>query len=212
MTLISASLLSCKDNLESVTKEYNNLDIDYIHLDIMDGIFVPNNSFSYDEIKKIVNNTNKPLDVHLMVKEPEKYIYNYAMLNTEYITFHYETNFDSNLIKKIKSYGIKCGISIRPETNEEEIYDILPLIDLVLVMSVNPGKGGQEFMTLALNKIKNIKEKIKKLNLNVIISVDGGINNSSATECIKSGVDMLVIGSALANSSDKELFLKKCKQ
>lgn len=212
MTLISASLLSCKDNLEEVTKEFNELDIDLIHLDIMDGEFVPYHSFSYDEIKKIVNNTNKPFDVHLMVKNPEKYIYDYAMLNTKFITIHYEAMNDIKVLEKIRSYGVRCGISIKPDTDVEEIYDILPLLDLVLIMSVEPGKGGQEFMPMALEKIKKLDEKIKSLGLNVLISVDGGINNNSATKCRNSGVDMLVIGSALVNSNDRVAFLEKCKQ
>lgn len=212
MTLISASLLSCKDNLEEVTKEFNELDIDLIHLDIMDGEFVSNHSFTYDEIKKIVNNTNKPFDVHLMVKNPEKYIYDYAMLNTKFITIHYEAMNDIKVLEKIRSYGVRCGISIKPNTAVEEIYDILPLLDLVLVMSVEPGKGGQEFMPMALEKIKKLDEKIKSLGLNVLISVDGGINNNSATKCRNSGVDVLVIGSALVNSDDRVAFLEKCKQ
>lgn len=212
MTLVSASLLSCKDTLEKVTKEFNNLDIDLIHLDIMDGEFVPYNSFSYDEIKKIVNNSNKPFDVHLMVKNPEKYIYDYAMLNTKFITVHYEALSDLDVIDKIKSYGIRCGISIKPQTEVEQIYDILPLIDLVLVMSVEPGRGGQEFMVSALEKIRKLDNKIKSLGLDVLISVDGGINNNNATKCIDSGVDMLVIGSALVNSDDRASFLEKCRQ
>lgn len=212
MTFISVSLLSCKENLEKVTKEFNDLDIDLIHLDIMDGEFVPYNSFSYDEIKKIVNNTNKPFDVHLMVKNPEEYIYNYAMLNTKFITIHYEALTDLKIIDKIKSYGIRCGISIKPETEVEQIYDILPKIDLVLVMSVEPGRGGQEFMPSSLNKIEKLDKKIKSLGLDVLISVDGGINNNNATKCVDSGVDMLVIGSALVNSDDRVSFLEKCKQ
>ena len=179
MNLISASLLSCKDNLESITKEFNNLDIDLIHLDIMDGEFVPYTSFTYDEIKTIVNNTNKPLDVHLMVNNIDEYIYDYAMLNTKFITFHYEALTDLKIIDKVKSYGIRCGISIKPNTDVEQIYDILPLIDMVLVMSVEPGRGGQKFIESSLDKIKKLNNKIKELCLDVLISVDGGINDKT---------------------------------
>ena len=160
MVKVSASLLSIRDKLKETTIEFNDLDIDYIHLDIMDGIFVPNKSFTYDEIKEIINNTKYPLDVHLMVSDIDSYIYDYIMLNTEFITFHYEALKDIKTIQKIKNHGIKCGISIKPSTNVEEIFDLLPYIDLVLVMSVEPGKGGQEFMTMALDKIKKLKNKI----------------------------------------------------
>ena len=204
MVKISASLLSARDNLEKTIEEMNNLDIDYIHLDIMDGKFVPNTSFTYEEIKTIVSSINKPLDVHLMVKDIDEYIYNYAMLNTEYITFHYETIHSLKTIKKIKDYGIKCGMAIKPNTNVEEIYDLLPYIDLVLVMSVEPGKGGQKF-------IDGSQDKIKSLDLHVVVSVDGGINDTTAELCKASGVDILVIGSALTNSDNKREFVKNVK-
>lgn len=210
MTKISASILSCRDNLDNIIKEYNELDIDLIHLDIMDGFFVPNTSFTNDEIYKIVNNINKPLDVHLMVNNPSEYIDYYKNLNVEYITYHYETK-DIDTIKKIKELGIKVGISIKPNTKVEEIYDLLPLIDLVLVMSVEPGKGGQEFMMSALEKIEKLKKQIDLLNLNVLISVDGGINNNSATKCKNSGVDILVIGTSLEKNNNREEFIKNCK-
>lgn len=211
MVKISASLLSARDNLEKTIEEINNLDIDYIHLDIMDGKFVPNTSFTYEEIKTIVSNINKPLDVHLMVKDIDEYIYNYAMLNTEYITFHYETIHSLKTIKKIKDYGIKCGIAIKPNTNVEEIYDLLPYIDLVLVMSVEPGKGGQKFIDGSQDKIKKLKDKIKSLDLHVVVSVDGGINDTTAKLCKSAGVDILVIGSALTNSDNKREFVNNVK-
>ena len=212
MAKISASLLSCRDNLESITKEYNNLDIDLIHMDIMDGKFVPFNSFTSNEIDLIVHTTNKPLDVHLMVENPLEYIEFYANLNTEFITIHYEIKNYLEIIKKIKGLGIKAGISIKPSTNVEEVYELLPIIDLVLIMSVEPGQGGQKFMPNAVEKINKLNKKIKNLNLNVLISVDGGINNNSAIECKENGVDILVIGSALLNSADKIKFIEDCKK
>lgn len=212
MTKISASLLSIRDKLKETILEFNDLDIDYIHLDIMDNLFVPYNSFTNDEIKLITTLTNKPLDVHLMVKDIDKYIYDYVMLNTKYITIHYEALEDTSIIKKIKNFGIKCGISIKPNTNVEKIYDLLPLVDMVLIMSVEPGRGGQEFIPSALEKAKKLKDKIKNDNLDVIISIDGGINNIRAIECLNSGVDMLVIGSALVNSENKEELIKNIKK
>lgn len=210
MTKVSASILSVND-LNDTIKELNTLDIDYIHLDIMDGKFVPNTSFTYDQIKKIIEVSEKPFDVHLMVRDVEDYIYHYAMLNTEYITFHYEVLKDLKIIKKIKNYGIKCGISVKPSTDIELIYELLPYIDMVLIMSVEPGRGGQKFIDNSLNKIKKLKDYIKKNNLNVIISVDGGINNNTGVICVKNGADMLVVGSALINSNDKENFIKELK-
>lgn len=212
MTLVSASLLSCKDNLESITKEFNNLDIDLIHLDIMDNIFVAYKSFTDDEINIIVNNTNKPLDVHLMVNNIEEHIEKYSKFNPTFITIHYEAMNNIEIINKIKKLGIKVGISIKPNTNVEEIYNLLPLIDLVLIMSVEPGRGGQEFITSSLLKIEKLNKKIIEEKLNVLISVDGGINNNTATNCINSGVDILVIGSALANSEDKKQFIENIKK
>ena len=212
MTKISASLLSIRDKLKETILEFNDLDIDYIHLDIMDNLFVPYNSFTNDEIKLITTLTNKPLDVHLMVKDIDKYIYDYVMLNTKYITIHYEALEDTSIIKKIKNFGIKCGVSIKPNTNVEKIYDLLPLVDMVLIMSVEPGRGGQEFIPSALEKVKKLKDKIKNDNLDVIISIDGGINNIRAIECLNSGVDMLVIGSALVNSENKEELIKNIKK
>lgn len=210
MTKVSASILSVND-LDDTIKELNTLDIDYIHLDIMDGKFVSNTSFTYDQIKKIIEVSEKPFDVHLMVRDVEDYIYHYAMLNTEYITFHYEVLKDLKIIKKIKNYGIKCGISVKPSTDIELIYELLPYIDMVLIMSVEPGRGGQKFIDNSLNKIKKLKDYIKKNNLNVIISVDGGINNNTGVNCVKNGADMLVVGSALINSNDKENFIKELK-
>ena len=210
MTKVSASILSVND-LDDTIKKLNTLDIDYIHLDIMDGKFVPNTSFTYDQIKKIIEVSEKPFDVHLMVRDVEDYIYHYAMLNTEYITFHYEVLKDLKIIKKIKNYGIKCGISVKPSTDIELIYELLPYIDMVLIMSVEPGRGGQKFIDNSLNKIKKLKDYIKKNNLNVIISVDGGINNNTGVNCVKNGADMLVVGSALINSNDKENFIKELK-
>ena len=212
MTKISASLLSIRDKLKETILEFNDLDIDYIHLDIMDNLFVPYNSFTNDEIKLITTLTNKPLDVHLMVKDIDQYIYDYVILNTKYITIHYEALEDTSIIKKIKNFGIKCGISIKPNTNVEKIYDLLPLVDMVLIMSVEPGRGGQEFIPSALEKVKKLKDKIKNDNLDVIISIDGGINNIRAIECLNSGVDMLVIGSALVNSENKEELIKNIKK
>jgi len=200
--MISVSLLSMRDDLLYYINQLNKYNIDYIHLDLMDGLFVPNKSFSYDEIKLIVDNINKPLDVHLMVEDVDDYIKDYLTYNTEYITFHYEAMKDISLIHKIKSHNIKCGISIKPNTDVEQIYDLLDKIDLVLIMSVEPGKGGQEFIEDSIEKIKKLKEKIKSRNLNVKISIDGGINEYTGKLSLESGADILVIGTAIKDNID----------
>lgn len=200
--MISVSLLSMRDDLLYYINQLNKSNIDYIHLDLMDGLFVPNKSFSYDEIKLIVDNINKPLDVHLMVEDVDDYIKDYLTYNTEYITFHYEAMKDISLIHKIKSHNIKCGISIKPNTDVEQIYDLLDKIDLVLIMSVEPGKGGQEFIEDSIEKIKKLKEEIKSRNLNVKISIDGGINEYTGKLSLESGADILVIGTAIKDNID----------
>lgn len=202
MVKISVSLLSMRDDLKEKVKKVNGTSADYFHLDIMDGKFTPHDSYSYDEIKTIVSNARKPFDVHLMVDNISKYISEYAMYETEYITIHYEAMLDTNVIKKIKSYGIKCGIAINPKTDVELIYDLLDKIDLVLVMSVEPGLGGQAFIESSLDKVRKLREEISKRKINVKISMDGGINNTNIGYCINSGVDMVVIGSYLNKCND----------
>lgn len=202
MSKISVSLLSVRDNLEEKIKEMDKLNIDYIHIDVMDGKFVSNTAFTLDEALLVKKYTNKPFDIHLMVKDIEKYIDMYSKLNPEYITFHYEAMKSLSVVKKVKKLGIKCGISIKPNTEVEKIFNLLPYIDLVLVMSVEPGMGGQKFIPSSLEKISKLRKEIDNRKLNVLISVDGGINNNSATECIENGVDILAIGSALTNNED----------
>jgi ribulose-phosphate 3-epimerase len=130
-----------------------------------------------------------------MVNNLDKYINDYNMYNTEYITIHYEAMLDTNVISKIKSYGIKCGISIKPSTQVEQIFDLLDKIDLVLIMSVEPGEGGQEFIDSSYEKIYKLKQEIKRRNLNVKISIDGGINEKNIKTCIDKGIDIVVLGS-----------------
>jgi len=193
---VSVSILSEHLNAIDVVKKVENTKADLIHLDIMDGKFVDNKTWTYSEIKKIVSKTTKKLDVHLMVKDPKKYLDDYAMLNTEYITFHYESVKDINeMINLIKSYGLKVGMSINPDTEVEKIYPYLKDLDLVLIMSVYPGKSGQEFINDALNKIKSLKEEIINNNYKTLIEVDGGINDETAKLCVNNGVDILVSAS-----------------
>ena len=197
--LVSASFLSSKNPPEDL-KKLNNTDVDFIHVDIMDGKFVKNKTMPFSEMKNIYKFTDKRLDVHLMVEKPEKYIPLYAELNTEYITFHVETdNVESNL-DLIKSYGIKPGLSIKPNTEVKELVPYLPLIDLVLVMSVEPGEGGQSFIESTTEKLVELKQLLKEYNKDIKINVDGGINDKTKDKCNLS--DIIVSGSYIINSID----------
>ena len=193
---VSVSILSSSIKPQDIVKKLDNTKADYIHVDIMDGKFVENKTWTISEVKKIVSYSKLPLDVHLMVENPSKYIEDYALLNTSYITFHYEAvkNIDK-MINEIKNYGLKVGIAINPETDEKVLYPYLSKIDQVLVMSVHPGKSGQSFIETTPNKIENLKQEIINQNAKTIISVDGGINDETGKLCVDKGVDMLVSAS-----------------
>ncbi len=193
---VSVSILSNSIKPSDIVKEVSKSKADYIHLDIMDGKFVKNKTWTYSEIKKIVSNTNMKFDVHLMVDKPEKYIEDYALINTEYLIFHYEAVKDiDKIIDKIKSYGLLVGISIKPNTKVEDLYPYLDKIDQVLIMSVEPGESYQTFMHESLEKIRTLKEYIFKNNYKTIISVDGGINEETSLLAGEAGADMLVSAS-----------------
>ena len=195
---ISASFLSIKDNLKENIDLLTKCDIDYLHLDIMDGIFVKNKTWDISEIKNLIN-YNKPLDVHLMVKDVYKYVDEYQELNPEFITFHYEVDLDiMDIINYIKKYNIKVGLSIKPNTKVDEIIPYLPYLDLVLVMSVEPGEGGQKFIINSVDKIK----KLKELKGDYLIEVDGGINDSTIS--LVKDVDIAVIGSYITSGNYEE--------
>ena len=197
---VSASFLSSKNIPEDLTK-LNNTDVDYIHVDIMDGKFVPNKTMPFREMRHIYEYTSKRLDVHLMVEDPSKYIPLYAELNTEYITIHVEI--DEDILKDlelIKSYSIKCGLAISPDTKVNELIPYLPYLDYVLVLSVYPGKGGQEFILETEEKIKEVKALLNSYNIKAVVSVDGGINDITKDKCKEA--DILVAGSYIIKSDN----------
>ena len=195
--LISTSFLSSMNPARDL-KLLNETDTDYIHVDVMDGIFVPGRTMPFKEMRKIYKYTSKRLDVHLMVEDASKLITKYANLNAEYITIHVE-NVEQNL-KLIKKYAIKAGIAINPETKVKELVPYLPLVDLILVMSVEPGKGGQAFLPKTKNKIKEISKLIQEHKSKAIISVDGGINDETKKNCIEAS--QLVSGSYILSGDD----------
>lgn len=200
--MISASFLSIKENLKENIQKLDNTSIDMLHVDIMDGIFVPNKTDS-NEIKKIINNTKKEKDVHLMVQDVKKYIDEFKLINPLYITFHYEAVDNIyDLIRYIKSLNIKVGLSIKPNTNVEEIIPYLKYLDLVLVMSVEPGRGGQTFINSSIDKINNLYKLRKNNNYHYLIEVDGGINDITSKYC--NNADILVVGSFITNGNYEE--------
>ena len=200
--MISVSFLTSKD-IPKTLKKLNETDADYIHLDIMDGRYVSNKTLPFREMRNIYKYTDKRLDVHLMVDSPSKYIKNYASLNTEYISIHLDTKEDllANL-KLIKSYGIKSGIAINPDEEVSLLIPYLPYIDLILVMGVNPGMGGQKFISKTIDKLKELKVLRKEYpNFKFKVSVDGGVNNIIASKIINY-TDILVSGSYVLDSND----------
>ena len=200
MKKISASFLSSKNIPMDLTK-LNDTDVDFIHVDIMDGKFVKNKTMPFSEMKNIYKYTSKRLEVHLMVENPSKYIPLYAELNTECIMFHIESSED--IIKNlelIKSFSIKCGLALNPDTKVKELIPYLPYLDQILVMSVYPGEGGQEFISESENKIKEIRELIKSYDLNILIDVDGGINNTVLDKV--EGVDIITAGNYIISSNN----------
>lgn len=201
--LVSASFLSSKDIPRFLTK-LNDTDINYIHVDVMDGVYVKNKTMPFREMRHISDYTSKRLDVHLMVKNPLKYISDYASLNTEYITIHKDIEDDLlTCLKEIKSYYIKTGIALKAEDEIKDIIPYLSYIDLILIMSVTPGAGGQGFQENSILKMKEVqvlKMEYSK-DFSFIVSVDGGINADTITK-VNSYVDMVVSGSYLSSSTD----------
>ncbi len=195
------SFLKSKYNLKDTIDKINNTDAEYIHVDVMDGNFVPNISCIYNDVKDVLKNTNKMLDIHLMVDNPIKYILEYKNLSPKFITIHSEINNNiDDLIDLIKSYGIGVGLSIKPKTSVEFIEKYLDKVDNVLIMSVEPGKGGQKFMDSVVYKI-DILDKIRKnKKLNYKISIDGGINKDTIDKV--RNVDFVISGSYICMNDD----------
>lgn len=205
----SISFLSSK-KLPSDLMKLNVTDTDYIHVDVMDGKFVKEKTLRFKDMKNIYKYTSKRLDVHLMVKDVKKEIKNYALLNTEFITFHLEaTNDTKKLIDLIHSYGIKAGIAIRPGTDVEMIYPYIDDIELVLVMSVEPGKSGQEFLKDTKTRLRKLREKIEREHIPVLLEVDGGINPETKKEV--TDADILVSGSYVLNSANYQEAITKLR-
>jgi len=202
--IISPSILGGSfSNMEKTILEINESRAEYIHFDVMDGDFVPNLTFGPQFIDNLRSYSNKVFDVHLMINRVEKFIDNYIEAGSDIISFHVEIKDDiKSLISRIKKNNIKCGIAIKPKTPWNKIQPYLDDIDQVIVMTVEPGFGGQIFMNDQVNKIKNISNCIKSKNLDVKIEIDGGVNYETGKTCIEVGADILVAGSFLFKQGD----------
>ena len=202
-SLLSADFTNLKSDIEILDKS----GVKYLHLDVMDGMFVPNISFGPMIIKQLRPLTNMVFDVHLMIEDPDRYVQSFKDAGADILTVHYEAcKHLHRTISYIKSLGMKAGVSLNHATNIDVLDYVLEDLDLVLVMSVNPGFGGQSFIPSALDKIKNLKEKIKERNLNVIVEVDGGVKTTNVKDVVEAGADLIVSGSDVF--ADKENRIK----
>lgn len=209
VSILDSDLTAIKETLLMLSRTH----ISMVHFDVMDGNFVPNITFGAKFIKSARKLSNLIFDTHLMIKNPEKYLHDFIDAGCDIITIHYEASKNiKDIIKKIKDSGKKVGISIKPKTPVNVLKKYLPDLDLILIMSVEPGFGGQKFMESVLKKVEYLK-KMKTLNkYKYLIEIDGGINLQTAPLAIKSGVNVLVIGSAIFSSNNPELAIKNFKK
>ncbi|MDP8202166.1 MAG: ribulose-phosphate 3-epimerase [Candidatus Tenebribacter burtonii] len=204
MIKIAPSLLSA--NFVRLEEEINNIQkagADILHLDVMDGHFVPNLTFGLPIIKQIKDIAQIPVDVHLMVNNPEVYLETLGEWNIEYVSFHQEVeNHIHRQLKVLQKHGVKAGIALNPATSIETIFPVITDLDFVLIMSVNPGFGGQSFIPFVYDKIEKLRKLANQVNPELEIEIDGGVNNINAPELIRNGTDILVAGSYIFGSDD----------
>ena len=207
-SVLTADFLTLKDDI----KRLEDAGTDMLHLDVMDGIFVPNISFGVPVINSIKKHTSLPLDVHLMIDRPHRYIKQFAEV-ADYLGFHYEAGSDiAETLKEIRALGCKSCLTIKPCTEPEEIFEFLPLCDMVLVMSVEPGFGGQKFMPSALCKLTALRKEITKRGLDILLEVDGGINAETAPQAVRAGADVLVAGNYVFSATDMKATVEEIKK
>lgn len=214
MVKFSPSILTADFvHLGDAIEELDNAKTDMFHLDVMDGIFVPNISIGIPVVDSIRKATDTVLDVHLMIDRPHRYIEQFAKAGADIIGFHIEAGSDvKETIDLIHSFGKKACLTIKPKTPASEVFEYLPMLDMVLVMSVEPGFGGQKFMPESLDKIKEIREKANELKLDIDIEVDGGINLETAPLAVKAGANVLVTGNVLFSAEDKTKRLAELRE
>lgn len=205
-SVLSADFLNLGRDIEML----NQSKAEWIHLDIMDGLFVPNISFGLPVVQAIRKATTKTLDVHLMIEQPERYITAFADAGADVLTLHYEASRHLHrAMQQIRDAGMKAGVVLNPHTPVELLQDLLPYLDLVLLMSVNPGFGGQKFIPQILDKTVRLKKMIEKRGLEVLIEVDGGVNAETAAQLFDAGADALVAGSYVFGSEDPQKTIER---
>ena len=211
--LIAPSILSADfANLQKDIEMINSSEADWFHIDVMDGVFVPNISFGFPVIKQIKKYAKKPLDVHLMIVEPDRYFERFKEVGADILSVHYEAcKHLHRSIQAIKALDMKAGVVLNPHASVYVLEDILADVDLVMLMSVNPGFGGQKFIENTLAKISRLKELIEKTNSKAMIEVDGGVNLANAVDLVRSGADVLVAGNTVFASDDPVETIAKLK-
>lgn len=212
MAILSPSILSADYmNMERDLTATAKMGVKWLHVDIMDGLFVPNLSFGYSMVAAMRKVTDQVLDVHLMIERPIRYVENFCKAGADYLTIHVEADTRENTkaaIEKIRAMGVKPGIVVKPKTPAEDIAEFLPLVDLVLVMTVEPGFGGQKFMADMMPKLKQLRGMLDEVNPACHLEVDGGVDLNTSVTCKENGADVLVAGSAFFGAADREAFAR----
>ena len=213
MAILSPSILSADYmNMERDLRATAEMGVKWLHVDIMDGLFVPNLSFGYSMVASMRKVTDQVLDVHLMIDRPIRYVENFCKAGADYLTIHVEADPRENTkaaIEKIRALGVKPGIVVKPKTPAEDIAEFLPLVDLVLVMTVEPGFGGQKFMADMMPKVKKLREMLDEVNPSCHLEVDGGVDLKTGVTCKENGANVLVAGSAFFGAADRAAFAKE---